>query len=174
MVEIEVDQEVFEALKACAEPFLDTPNSVLRRELGLDPGATDLRAPEVRPASLDVVRGRRGKRARNKPRTHGTRAPAGSLLPESEYIDPILRVIADKGGRAPAREVIEGVGAIVGDRLTRLDKEKMASGAIRWHNRTQFTRLRMIDQGLLKHGSPRGLWEISDEGLRRLASESAA
>lgn len=30
---IEVDEEVFKYLKAKAEPFVDTPNSVLRREL---------------------------------------------------------------------------------------------------------------------------------------------
>jgi len=33
MHSIDVDDEVFEYLKAKAEPFVDTPNSVLRREL---------------------------------------------------------------------------------------------------------------------------------------------
>lgn len=36
MPEIEIDQEVLEALGAKAKPFVDTPNSVLRRLLGLD------------------------------------------------------------------------------------------------------------------------------------------
>ncbi|WP_146742268.1 hypothetical protein [Oleiagrimonas sp. MCCC 1A03011] len=44
MHEIEIDSEVFEYLKAKAEPFVDTPNAVLRRELlGGKPG----RKPEV-------------------------------------------------------------------------------------------------------------------------------
>ncbi|MGR0319456.1 DUF4357 domain-containing protein [Agromyces sp. ZXT2-3] len=41
---IEVDDEVFAALQAMAEPFVDTPNSVLRRVLGVDvrsPSAPD-------------------------------------------------------------------------------------------------------------------------------------
>ncbi len=174
MIQIEVDEEVFELLKARAEPFLDSPNSVLRRELGLAEAAIDDESTDAQPASLEVARGRKGKRVRSRSRARGTRAPAGSLLPESEYVEPMLRVIADNGGRAPAREVIDGVGAVVRDRLTALDKEKLASGAIRWHNRIQFTRLRMIDQGLLKSGSPRGVWEISEAGLHRIASESAA
>jgi hypothetical protein len=179
MIQIEVDDEVFQALKMRAEPFEDTPNSVLRREFDLDEGTEGREeafssASGVTPTELDVSRRRGKRRGKAKARGRGTRAPAGSLLPETEYVDPILRVITSKGGRAPTREVIEEVGNIIGDRLTPLDKEKMSSGAVRWHNRVQFTRLRMIDQGLLKRGSPRGVWEIADEGARQVSSESAA
>lgn len=173
MIQIEIDQEVFEVLKERAEPFTDTPNSVLRRVLGLEEAVEAAPSSGRQPMALAVVEEpKRKRRATGRGRTK--RAPAGSLLPEAEYVEPILRVIADKGGRAPAREVIEGVGEIVGDRLTTLDKERMANGAIRWQNRVQFTRLRMVDQGLLKKGSPRGVWEISDEGARHRSSESAA
>ncbi|MDP9224526.1 MAG: hypothetical protein M3P18_11865 [Actinomycetota bacterium] len=172
MIEIEVDEEVFEFLKARAEPFLDTPNTVMRRVLGLEEDRLD--DPAKPPAPIEVARGRRARRGKGKSKSAGTRAPAGSLLPESEYVEPILQVIAANGGRAPAREVIEAVGAIISDRLTPLDKEKMRSGGVRWHNRVQFTRLRMLDQGLLKRGSPRGLWEISDEGARFISPKSAA
>ena len=64
----------------------------------------------------------------------------------------------------PAREVTMRVGELVDDRLTDLDREQLESGAIRWENRVQFARLRLVDRGLLKKGSPRGVWEISDEG----------
>ena len=37
---IEIDDNVFEYLKKRAEPFTDTPNSVLRRELFKEPGTT--------------------------------------------------------------------------------------------------------------------------------------
>lgn len=176
MIQIEVDEEVFQELKARAEPFVDTPNSVIRRELGLDDEESGQeRGPELAVAlSPEVAKSGSKRRRSRKSRSGRTRVPAGSLLPESEYVDPILRVISAKGGRAPTREVIEDVGGIVGDRLTVLDKERMASGAVRWHNRVQFTRLRMVDQGLLKSGSPRGVWEITDEGMRRIAAESAA
>jgi hypothetical protein len=176
MISIEIDEEVFRELKTRAEPFVDTPNSVLRRELGLDDDeASERRKNELRVAPTpEVPRDSTMKRGRRKSRRGRRRAPAGSLLPETEYVDPILRAIAAKGGRAPTREVIEDVGRIVGKRLTALDKERMESGAVRWHNRVQFTRLRMVDQGLLKRGSPRGVWEITEEGMRRVPTESAA
>jgi hypothetical protein len=97
-------------------------------------------------------------------RVRGNRAPAGSLLPESEYELPILQALVESGGRAPTREVVERVGELVADKLTELDKENLSSGDVRWENRVQFTRLRMIEEGLLKKGSPRGTWEIGPAG----------
>ena len=35
MVSIEIDQEVWEYLQNHGKPFVDTPNNVIRRELGL-------------------------------------------------------------------------------------------------------------------------------------------
>jgi restriction endonuclease Mrr len=95
----------------------------------------------------------------------------GSLLPESEYELPILRVLADHDGRAPAREVIAAVGKIVSAKLTALDREELPNGGKRWENRVQFTRLRLKERGLIESGSPRGLWELSDAG-RELLSQS--
>lgn len=47
---IRIDDEVFEALQKHAKPFVDTPNDVLRRILGLDDGK-----PRSRAASPDDV-----------------------------------------------------------------------------------------------------------------------
>jgi hypothetical protein len=175
MIQIDIDEEVFEALKKRAEPFVDTPNSVLRRALGVDQGGSQTAALGSTPehATFQIAEARR-KRTKPRSRKGRSRAPAGSLLPETEYVDPILRAIAAKGGRAPTREVVAEVGIALADQLTPLDQEKMTSGVVRWHNRVQFTRLRMVEQGLLKRGSPRGVWEISEEGLRRIEPGSAA
>lgn len=45
MVTIEIDREVLDVLKSRAEPFVDTPNDVLRRVFGLDA----VRAERTRP-----------------------------------------------------------------------------------------------------------------------------
>ena len=66
------------------------------------------------------------------------------------------------------------VGRLLDHRLQAVDREKLASGDVRWRNRTQFVRLRLIEQGDLKKGSPRGLWELSDQGWRRVNGESRA
>ncbi|MBA3807076.1 MAG: winged helix-turn-helix domain-containing protein [Solirubrobacterales bacterium] len=148
---IDADDEVFDVIKKHAEPFVDTPNTVLRRLLGLD-----------QPQSRSTATAEAGEPTR--------RAAPGSLLPESEYEIPILRFLAERGGRAPSREAVDAVGAALDSKLTELDKQALKSGDIRWENRAAFVRLRLVERGELMRGSPRGTWEISDRGRERLRS----
>jgi len=98
----------------------------------------------------------------------------GSLLPESAYELPIMKALADRGGRAPAREVVAAVGEMVDDRLTDLDKQELEAGGQRWESRVQFTRLRLKEQGILKSGSPRGVWELAESGFARVTELNGA
>jgi hypothetical protein len=157
--DIEIDAEVWSALKERAEPFTDTPNSVIRRLLGLD-AATAEQSAEHRP--------NRSRSEPSKSAVRSRRAPSGSLLPETEYETPILRALESQGGRAPAREVVAAVGQAIEDKLTDLDRDDLPNGGKRWENRVQFTRLRLKERGLIKSGSPRGIWEISDQGRETL------
>lgn len=165
---IEVDEEVYEELKRDAEPFEDTPNSVLRRRLGLT---------QATPALVDhdgggaPQPGGNSRRRRKETRRARGRAPAGALLPESEYELPILRVLDKNGGRAATQEVVTAVGEMVKDRLTDLDHELTGTGQTRWQSRVQFARLRMVERGWIASGSPRGVWEISDVGRAHLKAE---
>jgi hypothetical protein len=145
-VEIEIDNQVFEAIKANAEPFVDTPNSVLRRLLGIEGGGPTMEVPPSR------------KKA--------GRASPGSILPESEYEVPILRELVERGGSGHATDVTDAVGQRMVDRLTEMDREKLDSGDIRWRNRVQFTRLKLKERGLIAADSPRGVWEITDAGRK--------
>ncbi|MFT4010316.1 MAG: hypothetical protein QM655_09785 [Nocardioidaceae bacterium] len=63
---IRIDHDVYEALRDAAEPFVDTPNSVLRRLLGLDDDATD--SPVDSTAGAAFAGERRG---RGRGRRHG-------------------------------------------------------------------------------------------------------
>jgi len=147
---IDIDDEVFEALEQHAQPFVDTtPNKVLRRLLGI--GEFEESSIAVSDAGQD-----------------GVRAAPGTLLPEREYEIPILRYLDDHGGRAPSREVVEGVGEALADKLTNADRQPLKSGDIRWENRAAFVRLRLVERGELLSSSPRGTWEISDKGRERL------
>lgn len=165
---IRVDKEVYDFLKNQAEPFVDTPNSVLRRLLNIEVDA---------PAA--GVNGRRqaSKQRTNKPRAVSrrrtrkrSRAPAGALLPEIEYVAPLLTALEERGGSAPVRDVIESVGKKLNGNLTPVDKERIVSGAVRWHNRTQFVRLRLVEEGLIAKDSPRGIWALTDSGRDRVQS----
>jgi hypothetical protein len=162
---IRVDDEVLEGLKRHAEPFVDTPNSVLRRMLGLPRKA----AEEEGLLSSKPVPPRAKRRGSRK----GVgRAERGTMLSEEEYDLPILAILNQNGGRVPTRELIETLGTWLAGRLTHTDRQALKSGGIRWRNRAQFVRLRLIEQGDMKRGSPRGIWEITDQGSRRLQGVS--
>ena len=167
---IEIDDDVLDALKRKAEPFIDTPNTVLRRLLGVD----GMLSRPARKSGTATGGGsvKRSKSARKREKSQ--RAPTGSILPEQEYVRPLLEVLDEKGGRAPAREIIDEVGRRLKDRLTPLDREPVASGGLRWQNRVQFARLRLIDRGLLKKASPRGLWEITEKGTEYVRAQHGA
>jgi hypothetical protein len=161
---IEVDDEVFAELKRDAEPFIDTPNTVLRRHFDLPPLPADaVAAPAAPSGGGKADRRRRGERGGRK------RAPAGALMPENEYEIPILRALDKEGGRAATQEVVAAVGAMVKGKLTELDQETMGDGKRpRWQMRVQFARLRMVERGWIASGSPRGIWEITDAGRAHL------
>lgn len=204
---IRISQDTYEHLKQHAEPFIDTPDSVIRRLLGLDaeairgvdPDMAETQAqvevaagPRVdgaermgdavapngavkrhrSPSAVGVARSRGRRSAAQRP----PRAPRGSLLAEDAYEIPILQVLAEHGGRAGKNEVLDALESRLGDRLTELDRTPITSGEVRWRNRAQFVRLRLVERGELKRDSPRGIWELSDAGnarLRELNSGSA-
>jgi hypothetical protein len=163
---IDIDEEVWDLLKRDAEPFVDTPNTVLRRLLGMSRQPVAEAEPEiVSPVpSLRQRTTRTLAKTSKRQRRRGPRAPVGSLLAEREYEQPILKVLGEREGHAPARDVIKLVGELVDDRLMPLDREKLPNGLLRWESRVQFTRLRMRKAGLIKDDSPRGVWELSDTG----------
>ena len=164
---IRVDDEVYGLLQQNAEAFVDTPNTVLRRLLNL--GERDAAAesdPKPRPAaqqkaaSRSVRRGKRGSPGR---------ARSGTILPHEAYVGPILDVLAEAGGQAPAREVTAEVGRRLSEKLTPIDLQPLPSGSIRWENRVQFVRLRLADEGLLARDTPRGVWRLTPAGHDRAA-----
>jgi hypothetical protein len=180
-----LDDDVFEALQALAEPLIDDINSVLRRVLKLNgarpphasgatpgeepaPGVTETVTRRVLKPSRRRSSARRRGRATAPPKPKRPRAPRGSILPESEYELPILEFLDRAGGRAPASEVVEAVGAKLAERFTPGDLEPVSSGDVRWKSRIQFVRLRLIREGAMAKDAPRGVWELTDEGRTRL------
>lgn len=172
---IRVDKEVYEYLKERAEPFVDSPNSVLRRILGLAPTATgDEEKVGTTPPEEERIerkaRARKARRRRGKGTRHPsprTRAAAGTVLGLEAYTLPLLQALAESGGRAAAREAIDSVGKRLNGQLTQQDLETISSGEVRWRNRVQFARLRLIEEGLIARNSPRGVWELTEQGRTR-------
>lgn len=147
MPKIMVTSSTYERLLRRSMSFSDTPDDVITGLLDDADGAT----PPVRSDEDGPQR---------------TRAPAppGSILAEEEYWAPILRVLVESGGSAPANDVIAAVEAYIGDALKTRDRDRLTNGEIRWRNRARFARLRMKERGLLSSTSRRGTWEITDAG----------
>src|SRR5690348_15023496 len=95
--QIEVDSEVMALLKSQAEPFVDTPNSVLRRLLGLAAASPNGHRPTgFTEDDPQKSRKRRGRTHRRKEATK--RAQTGTILPDTEYELPILEILDSHGG----------------------------------------------------------------------------
>jgi len=161
---IRVDEEVFKELQKRAQAFVDTPNSVLRRVLGLNGSAVEGDLPRARPAlSLAGARvlSRRGSTIHER--------IAQDYASEAEYRLPILRALERMGGPVPRDVVLERVEQTMAGGLTRADYQTLAGGDIRWRKMAEWERHKMLRDGLLRPDSPRGMWEITEEGRRYLA-----
>lgn len=176
-----VDDEVFAELQSLAEPLVDDANTVLRRVLNLSSngshttgtGADVVVADE--PAESAPAPSRQRGRKQSAPRKkRSDRAPKGSLLPEAEYELPLLEALVELDGSAPTSDVVDLLGKKLEGKLTDVDRETISSGDIRWRNRVQFVRLGLIKEGLMAKDSPRGVWEITDEGRKRVAQIEAS
>ena len=158
-----IDDDIYAYVQDHAVPLEDDFNSALRRLLGLT--SEDGASSNTGSGASSSGRRRTSKAAR-------TRAAKGSLLEEAAYELPILEALAEQGGRAATSEVINRVGEKLAGKLTQLDRATLRSGDIRWRIRAQFVRLALVKRGDLVSGSPRGVWEISDQGRERIGEHS--
>ncbi|MCL6547149.1 MAG: winged helix-turn-helix domain-containing protein [Bryobacteraceae bacterium] len=94
----------------------------------------------------------------------------GLRTPEDAYYRPILRVLERRGGSGQVGDVLEEVREEMKGILRDVDFEPLASDPHnpRWRNAAQWARHSMVNEGLLKTGSPRGVWEITEKGREYL------
>ncbi len=94
----------------------------------------------------------------------------GLRTPEDAYYRPILRVLVRRGGSGQVGEILEDVREEMKGVLRDVDFEPLASDPHnpRWRNAAQWARNSMVNEGLLKSGSPRGVWEITEKGREYL------
>jgi len=90
----------------------------------------------------------------------------GMRTREIEFRIPILGVLIDQGGGASMKTVLAQLENRMKGVLKSIDYEGLPSDpdTIRWKNTAQWSRQAMVDEGLLRNDSPRGIWEISDIG----------
>jgi uncharacterized protein YukE len=106
-------------------------------------------------------------------RTSKERLERKLCTPKEAFRRPILEALVELGGSASIGEVLERVGARMNSVLNQYDREPLASGPVRWKNTAQWCRNTLVQEGLMKSNSPRGVWEISDAGRKWLLHEGA-
>lgn len=158
MPTIRIDDEVWKELKKRAVPLEDTPNSVLRRLL-----------------KLESAKG--GRKQRKTTRQRGASQTVGGT-PRHEFRTPILRALSDLGGSAQEGKVLDRIEQELADRFTDVDRAPIPGGRdrdISWRIAVREERRIMVRKGLVKKDCPRGIWELTEEGLaaaERLSKDS--
>ncbi len=94
---------------------------------------------------------------------------------EEAYYKPIIEVLNEMGGSGKVAEVLDRIGEKMKDILKKCDYEPLASDPknLRWRNAAQWARNSMVNEGLLKNDSPRGIWEVSDKGGKYISESTA-
>jgi hypothetical protein len=161
MPTIRLDDDVFAGLKSLAEPFVDTPNSVIRRllqERDAVPGRADRSSSEA--AEPETTRSE----------SAGPRRPrASGLVPQSTYEQYLLHVLATQfKGRGDKQEVTRAVIKLMDSRgmLTEADRVHVSTGETRAENTIAWGRNVLKKRGWISQASPRGTWELTEAGMR--------
>ena len=152
MPTIRIDEEVFNGLKQLAEPFVDSPNAVVRRllmEKGIIP------QPPVEPRAnplLPLV---------------PERVLTPLLTPQQIYEQFLLVTLAENfAGRADKRSVTKSVieRMLKQGFIGPADLELVATGETKAENTITWGRNALKNRGLIARGSQRGIWELTEEG----------
>jgi restriction system protein len=98
------------------------------------------------------------------------RIQRGTRTREESFYQPILKVLESFGGSGKVSGVLEKVEQLMKGTLKDVDYVPLTSDPDmpRWRNTGQWARYSMVKEGLLKSNSPRGTWEISDQGRRAI------
>jgi negative regulator of replication initiation len=159
---VELDDDVWSALKRIAVPFDDTPSSVLRRLLGLD-------EPRARSASIRLEQESRDAAGQS---SSADRKVAAGKTPSHVYRKAIVEVLISLGGHASAGDATREVEKRLRVAFTASDLAMTASGGPHWKAATQCARSQLVQQGILESDSPIGTWELSLHGRKAAASDS--
>ena len=90
------------------------------------------------------------------------------ITPELLYQFLVLNILIKAGGRAERYRVLDTIKRDYKYFLSGKDLSEYQSGhGERWKNHISFAREHLKETGYLRKDSPRGLWEITDEGRKK-------
>lgn len=87
-------------------------------------------------------------------------------ITQTEFRPFILTALLNLGGSAHRDRVKQYVHERVKGRLTDVDYSKTSAGCVRWSHNCDCARYTLVQNGFLRGNSPRGIWELSDKGVK--------
>jgi len=150
MPTIRVTDDVFAGLQKLAKPFVDSPCDVIKRLL--------------------ISGGVLAQESYPTPSLQKQRAKKGALTPQKTYQDFLLLVLASDHfkGQGSKSEVTKKVIAVMKSLklIKELDEEIVSTGETRSENTIAWGRNVLKNRGLISTESPRGIWELTEEGFK--------
>ena len=146
---IRIEDEVMDGLKKLAEPFVDTPSSVIRRLLEEKGVIERVPLPSSRQAG------------------DAARASSSAPISQATYENFLLYTLEEKfAGSADKRSVTQEVVERLSKRglITSADLELVSTGETKAENMIAWGRNALKDRGLISRDSPRGVWELTSQG----------
>jgi len=94
----------------------------------------------------------------------------GYRTPDEAFKVPILQALENLGGSAKNTEVFAELEKLMKDQFTIYDWQSLPSNkkSLRWKNTAAWARLTLVKEGFLSRTSPRGIWEITEAGIKHL------
>ncbi len=151
---VRISEETMERLKKWAEPLVDTTESAFVKVLNAAEEALDAERGVATPKKPEAVRQPRRRQLQDK-------------LPEKELRRPLLEILYELGGKARVEELRPLLETRIAPRLRPGDYEPVSTGDPRWWNAACWARNGLKKDGHLRDDSPRGLWELSEKGIRQ-------
>jgi len=142
---VRISEDLFKEVQKYAEPLVDNFETALWKALASH-------------RKLSSVRSNR----------RSSRGP-GELTPPGDFWKPILEALIERGGQASRAEVHKAVEKKLNGQLKPGDYELNRDGTTKWSKQVDYQRLAMVHEGLLQSNSPRGIWEITDQGRQWLS-----
>jgi len=147
---IRIDADIYESLKKLADPFEDTPNTVIRKLLAHD---------------LSSITGGIKIPPRN-PETG--RIKKGKATPQPVYEEWLMYILwKEFQGKARKKEI---TSAVISNMqkfgvLKEVDFVKVSTGETRAENTIAWGRNRLKEEGFIVSNSPAGIWELTEKGI---------
>ena len=169
MPTIRIEDDVFQGLKSIAEPFIDNPNTVVRRLLvervvlpkPQESGTNTNTGDTALPSQHELKGGART--------TDPQHSPTPSLTPQPVYENFLLYVLhhefkdraTTKGDATRAVIELMKTRGFIGAQ----DLERVQTGETKAENTIAWGRNALKDRGLISRISQRGSWELTPEGV---------